>query len=103
MAVNPVIICLSRSGAATAHKIAQTSGYAVHGRNGRVEQADAFFDNALDHVRDLFAAKVPVIGVCASGILIRAVAPLLNEDLRRIQELCRCLGRRHAQTLPTYR
>ncbi len=79
MAVNPVIICLSRSGAATAHKIAQTSGYAVHGRNGRVEQADAFFDNALDHVRDLFAAKVPVIGVCASGILIRAVAPLLND------------------------
>ncbi len=79
MAVKPVIICLSRSGAKTAAKIASAFGYAVHGRKNRVDQADAYFDNALDHVRDLFAAKVPVIGVCASGILIRAVAPLLND------------------------
>lgn len=79
MAVKPVVICLSRSGQATADKIAKFFGYAIHGRKGRVDQADAFFDNALDHVRDLFAAKTPVIGVCASGILIRAVAPLLND------------------------
>ncbi len=79
MAVNPVILCLSRSGEATAHKIAQSFGYDVHGRKDRVDQADAYFDNALDHVRDLFAAKVPVIGVCASGILVRGVAPLLND------------------------
>ncbi|KAB7614747.1 precorrin-3B C(17)-methyltransferase [Amylibacter sp. SFDW26] len=79
MAVNPVILCLSRSGETTAHKIAQTFGYAVHGREGRVDQADAFFANALDHVRDLFAAKTPVIGVCASGILVRGVAPLLSD------------------------
>jgi len=79
LAINPVVICLSRSGAKTADKIAKAFGYAVHGRMGRVDQADAFFDNALDHVRDLFAAKVPVIGVCAAGILIRAVAPLLND------------------------
>ncbi len=79
MAVKPVVICLSQSGAATADKIAHSFGYKVHGRHGRVDQADAFFDNALDHIRDLFAAKTPVIGVCASGILIRAVAPLLND------------------------
>jgi len=30
-------------------------------------------------VRGLFAAGVPVIGVCAAGILIRAVAPLLAD------------------------
>ncbi len=81
MAVNPVILCLSRSGEATAHKIAQSFGYAVHGREGRVDQADAYFANALDHVRDLFAAKTPVIGVCASGILVRGVAPLLNDKM----------------------
>ena len=79
MAVNPIILCLSRSGEKTAHKIAQSFGYAVHGRKDRVDQADAYFDNALDHVRDLFAAKTPVIGVCASGILVRGVAPLLND------------------------
>ncbi|EBA13533.1 Precorrin-3B methylase [Roseobacter sp. CCS2] len=70
-------MALSRSGEATAHRIAATLGAQVHGREGRVDQADAFFANALDHARDLFAAGVPIVGVCASGILIRAVAPLL--------------------------
>ena len=75
----PVVLCLSRSGEATAHRIGEALGAAVHGREGRVEEADAFFPDALDHACDLFAAGVPVIGVCAAGILIRAVAPLLND------------------------
>ncbi|MEY2961277.1 MAG: hypothetical protein RLZ60_1107 [Pseudomonadota bacterium] len=79
MAVKPVVMALSRSGEAVAHKIAAALGLAVHGREGRVDQADAYFANALDHARDLFAAGVPIIGVCASGILIRAVAPLLSD------------------------
>lgn len=79
MAVKPVIIALSRSGEETAHRLAGIVGAQVHGREGRVDVADAFFPNALDHVRDLFAAGVPIIGVCASGILIRAVAPLLAD------------------------
>jgi cobalt-precorrin 5A hydrolase/precorrin-3B C17-methyltransferase len=77
MAVKPIVLALSRSGEATAHRVAAVLGAQVHGREGRVDQADAFFANALDHARDLFAAGVPVVGVCASGILIRAVAPLL--------------------------
>ena len=79
MAMTPVILALSRSGEPTAHRIASALGCAVHGREGRVKRADSFFANALDHARDLFAAGVPVIGVCASGILIRAVAPLLAD------------------------
>ncbi len=75
----PVILCLSRSGEETAHHVAAALGAAVHGREGRVGKADAFFANALDHARDLFAAGVPVVGICAAGILIRAVAPLLND------------------------
>ncbi len=75
----PVILCLSRSGEATAHRIAAALSIAVHGREGRVERADAFFPDALEHARDLFAAGTPIIGVCAAGILIRAVAPLLND------------------------
>ncbi len=76
---DPVILCLSRSGEATAHRIAAALGAQVHGREGRVAKADAFFPDALEHTRALFAARVPVIGVCAAGILIRAVAPLLND------------------------
>jgi cobalt-precorrin 5A hydrolase/precorrin-3B C17-methyltransferase len=79
MAVKPVVLALSRSGEAVAHSVAEVLGAQVHGREGRVETADAFFPNALDHARDLFAAGVPIVGVCASGILIRAVAPLLAD------------------------
>lgn len=79
MAVKPVVMALSRSGEAVAHKVAAALGLAVHGREGRVDHADSYFANALDHARDLFAAGVPIIGVCASGILIRAVAPLLSD------------------------
>lgn len=79
MAVKPVVLALSRSGEDTAHGVARALGASVHGRQGRVDQADAFFPNALDHTRDLFAAGTPIVGVCASGILIRAVAPLLAD------------------------
>lgn len=82
MAVKPVVLALSRSGEEVAHKIGQALGCRVHGRADRVERADAFFGNALDHVRDLFAAGTPVIGVCAAGILIRGVAPLLADKRR---------------------
>ena len=79
MALTPVVLALSKSGEPTAHRIAAALGCAVHGRQDRVEKADAFFPNALDHARDLFAAGTPIIGVCASGILIRGVAPLLAD------------------------
>jgi cobalt-precorrin 5A hydrolase / precorrin-3B C17-methyltransferase len=81
MAVTPVVICLNASGEPLAHKVAALLGAQVHGREGRVEKADAFFPNALDHVRMLFAAGTPIVGVCAAGILIRAVAPILANKL----------------------
>ncbi|MCL5775456.1 precorrin-3B C(17)-methyltransferase [Limibaculum sp. FT325] len=77
--VIPVVVCLSRSGEDVAHRVAALLGATVHGREGRVARADAFFPNALAHVRDLFAARVPVVGVCAAGILVRAVAPMLGD------------------------
>lgn len=79
MAIEPVVICLSPSGEAVAHRVAAALGLRVHGRAGRVLQADVHFANALDHVRELFLAGVPLIGVCAAGILIRAVAPVLGD------------------------
>jgi len=79
MAVKPVVLCLNRAGEATAHRVAALLDAPVHGREGRVDQADVFFANALDHTRLLFQAGTPVIGVCASGILIRAVAPVLAD------------------------
>ncbi|MDT8343766.1 MAG: precorrin-3B C(17)-methyltransferase [Thermohalobaculum sp.] len=77
--VTPVVVCLSRAGEDVAHRVAALLGAPVHGREGRVGRADAVFPDALAHVRDLFAARVPVVGVCAAGILVRAVAPLLSD------------------------
>ncbi len=82
MAVTPVVLAVSGSGEATAGRVAAALGAPLHGRDGRVGRADAFFPDALDHTRSLFASGTPVIGVCASGILIRAVAPLLNDKRR---------------------
>jgi len=51
----------------------------VHGRQGRVKNADVFFDSTLDHLRQVFSSGQPIIGFCAAGILIRALAPLLSD------------------------
>lgn len=79
MALDPVVMALSASGLPVARRVAAALGCALHGHAGRVEGCDAIFDDALTHARDLFAAGVPVVGVCASGILIRGVAPLLAD------------------------
>ncbi len=74
------VICLAASGLPTARRIAESlPGARVHGLAHRVGCADVTFTATVDHVADLFAAGVPVIGVCATGILIRAVAALVAD------------------------
>lgn len=41
--------------------------------------ADVRFTKAADHLRALYTAGTPIVGLCASGILIRALAPLLGD------------------------
>ncbi|WP_371156821.1 precorrin-3B C(17)-methyltransferase [Jannaschia sp. 2305UL9-9] len=77
-ALSPVVLALNAAGEATARRIAEALSCPLHGRAGRTG-ADVTFPDALVHARDLFAAGHAVIGVCASGILIRAVAPLLAD------------------------
>lgn len=63
----------------TARRIAATLPHAeVHGLAGRVSDADLAVETFTDHIRDLFLARRPIIGICASGILIRALAPVLT-------------------------
>ena len=78
MAVTPIVLALNAAGEATARAVAAALDCPLHGRAGRTG-AEITFPDALAHARDLFAAGHPVIGVCASGILIRAVAPLLAD------------------------
>lgn len=73
MAMTPVVLCLSKSGFKIARRIADILGAQLHGREGRVDGADATFENTLDYVRVLFAAGIPIVGVCAAGILVRGL------------------------------
>ena len=70
MAVKPVVMAVSGSGAEVARRVADALDVPMFGREGRVTGADEVFANALDFAREMFAAGRPVIGVCASGILI---------------------------------
>ena len=72
--MNPVIVVLDEAGGALARRIAGPLQAEVHGLRARVGEADHLFDGVTDHLRTLFAAGRPVIGVCAAGILIRSLA-----------------------------
>ncbi len=50
----------------------------VYGLANRTQSATVTYDNFGETVRELFQAGTPIIGVCAAGILIRTIAPLLT-------------------------
>jgi cobalt-precorrin 5A hydrolase/precorrin-3B C17-methyltransferase len=54
-------------------------GAQLHGLAGRVDGAEIVFADTKGHIQGLFKAGHAIIGVCAAGILIRAVAPLLAD------------------------
>ena len=51
----------------------------LHGLSARVSDADVSFENVVDHLGNLYEAGRPVIGICAAGILIRALSPHLRD------------------------
>ncbi|WP_135080298.1 precorrin-3B C(17)-methyltransferase [Terasakiella sp. SH-1] len=76
----PVILCLSVGGYQLADELAQTMGdVEIHGLKKRLPDCAITFDNTIEHVKSLFRQGRPIIGICASGILIRALAPLLAD------------------------
>jgi cobalt-precorrin 5A hydrolase / precorrin-3B C17-methyltransferase len=52
-------------------------GAELHGPRAGPGGWDATYERVLPHIAGLFAAGRPILGLCASGILIRAIAPLL--------------------------
>ena len=49
----------------------------IHGLANRVTGADESFTKTAAHVRSLFQSGEDIIGLCATGILVRALAPVL--------------------------
>lgn len=76
----PAIVVLGPGGLDLAHRIAgAVSGARIHGLSRRISAADVLFDDTGEHLRSLFAANTPVIGICATGILIRLLAGSLTD------------------------
>lgn len=53
----------------------------IYGLNTRVQGADVEFDDLGNTVRDLYMRGTPLVVMCATGIIIRALAPLLQSKL----------------------
>ncbi|WP_462383708.1 precorrin-3B C(17)-methyltransferase [Pseudomonas sp. Marseille-QA0892] len=51
----------------------------LHGLAGRVTDADAYYSQFGDAIRARYRAGSPIIALCAAGIVIRTLAPLLLE------------------------
>lgn len=73
----PAIVILGMGALATARRVqALYPGAQVHGLEGRVE-ADILYSDFGGHLRELYQRDTPIIALCAAGIIIRTLAPLL--------------------------
>jgi len=78
--MRPAIVILGQGSLATARKIAQVyPGALIHGLAGRVEGADQTYSEFGATLRKLYQQGTPLIALCAAGIVIRTLAPLLLE------------------------
>ncbi|MBX9408599.1 precorrin-3B C(17)-methyltransferase [Pseudomonas baetica] len=76
----PAIVILGQGSLATARRIQQVYPAAqIHGLAGRVEGADCTYQAFGATLRDLYQQDTPIIALCAAGIVIRTLAPLLLE------------------------
>ena len=76
----PAIVILGQGALATARRIQQLYPTAqIHGLAGRVEGADCSYQEFGATLRELYQQDTPIIALCAAGIVIRTLAPLLLE------------------------
>ena len=77
------IVVLGRSGAALGRRVRTLlPGAVLYGPRARLADWDVSYDRAAPLLAELFAAGRPIVGLCAAGILIRAVAPLVADKRR---------------------
>jgi cobalt-precorrin 5A hydrolase / precorrin-3B C17-methyltransferase len=77
---NPAIVVLNQPSVALARQIQTVLPDAVvYGLSDRTTQVDIPYTQFGETLRELFAQGTPIIGICAAGILIRTLAPLLSD------------------------
>lgn len=74
------IVVFSESGLEVARKLRDALPQAsIHGFDRRVSACDETFADAGAHLRRLFGDGIGIVGVCAAGILVRALAPCVAD------------------------
>ncbi|MFD1942361.1 precorrin-3B C(17)-methyltransferase [Paradevosia shaoguanensis] len=80
--LTPAIFVLNAASLETAQRIQSAlPGARIFGLETRVIGADVTIANFGDALRDAYREDRPIIALCAAGILIRALAPLLQSKL----------------------
>ena len=86
---DPRILCLEPSGIATAVSISKHLDAPLILRTGlETEWRHEIRADFAGTLRECFAAGYPVIGVCAAGILIRSLAPLIRSKRQEPPVVC---------------
>ena len=76
----PIVVVLNQISVPTARKLMTAlQGAQLYGLVGRTTDVDVSFANSGDTLRQLYGEGVPIIGLCAAGILIRTLAPVLTD------------------------
>lgn len=76
----PAIVILGKGALATARSIQQLYPQAlIYGLAGRVEDVDRRYSEFGATLRQLYQQDTPIIALCAAGIVIRTLAPVLLE------------------------
>ncbi len=74
------IFVLGPSALATAHRVKSSVGGLIHGPEG-LDGCDQHFEKATHAIARAFRFSHAVVGVCAAGILIRAIGPSLKSKM----------------------
>ncbi len=77
--MRPAVVWLHRSDRAIAGRLAAALDGLLHGPEGDGAGADVVFARLVPHLRELFWSGTPILALCASGIVVRALGALLGD------------------------
>ncbi len=80
--IKPVVFCFTARGTAIGNQIASHfGGHVLTQRSSQTQKIG-------DQLQSAFLGKVPIVGVCATGILIRILAPLIADKSSEPPVVC---------------
>jgi cobalt-precorrin 5A hydrolase / precorrin-3B C17-methyltransferase len=73
------VLVLNQASVATARRLmVALPGAVLYGSAKRTTEVDVSFEHFKPTVQELYAQDIPLVGLCAAGILIRSLAPILG-------------------------